>query len=609
MAAPGAGVEIIVLAKVVPDADTARFDPMTRTLRRDAGALFLNPFDQRALRAAIEMRREGDRVTVVSMGPPTVESAIAETLGLGADHAILVSDPALAGSDTLVTANVLARVLERRDSGFVVAGQWSTDSETGQMPAELAERLGLPLVRSARRLVRSPEGTGLEAIVDTDDGTATVSVAGPAVVTVGEKIGKPLRPGDAHRASPQPAQLERLDLAALGLAPEEVGLAGSPTMVVGVSDRTPRRAGLRFGEGDVADRVVRALTALRAVLEPGAPGPDLASPRVVGEGRGILAILASDERGALDPSVPSLIDHAKRGLPSRRRIALWASPEPPSDEARTSLDGVERVRGFSAAIGWTARTAATALSTWVSETDGLDALLLPATAFGREVAGRMAAALDLGLVGDAIEIAEGTDGEIVCEKPSFGGGTIAEIRTRTMPVLATVRAERSPPSSGTLGSTPPWDVVGTVRSDPTTRWSARARDADDGLPDPDVASVVVSVGVGASSPAAIAAVRRAALAWHAGLVGTRRVVDAGVLSVRRQVGLTGRSIAADLGVLVGVRGSPNHLVGWRRTRALLAINPDVTAPVFDGADVGIVGSWEEVLPLLEPELLRIVRRT
>jgi electron transfer flavoprotein alpha subunit len=80
------------------------------------------------------------------------------------------------------------------------------------------------------------------------------------------------------------------------------------------------------------------------------------------------------------------------------------------------------------------------------------------------------------------------------------------------------------------------------------------------------------------------------------------VVDAGALPVSRQVGLTGHSLAPDIAVLLGVRGATNHLIGWRRARALVAVDLNRAAPVFDGVDAGIVGDWAEVLPFLEPAL-------
>jgi electron transfer flavoprotein alpha subunit len=363
-----------------------------------------------------------------------------------------------------------------------------------------------------------------------------------------------------------------------------------------------------FDEGDVADRVVGALGALRQLLHERPPAPQVLPPPSASAPRGRVAVLVTDELGALDPSALSVLGRTGRDLPSRSRGAIWLSSREPTEADRRAIGAVAAaLTVFPAEPGWTASTAAAGIGRWTAERDDLDALFLPATGFGRELGGRPSASRSLGLVGDVIEFGEGEDGTIVCEKPSFGGGIVAEIRTRTTPVLATFRADRGPVLASNDSGELEVEQCVSIAADPHLRWSGHAKDPEDGLPDPDRAMVVLSLGVGASSEAGLAAARRAAAAWGAALVGTRRVVDAGLLPVRRQAGLTGRSISADLGVLLGVRGSPNHLVAWRRTRALLAVNVERSAPVFAGSDVGIVGPWEEVLPLLEPEVPRILR--
>ena len=118
---------IAVLVKVVPELDRLTFDPTTRTVRRAGAPLYLNPFDQRALLVALTLReRAEEEVVVVSMGPPDARPPLLEALALGADRVLLVSDRALAGSDTLVTARVLASALRPIGARLVLAGQWTT---------------------------------------------------------------------------------------------------------------------------------------------------------------------------------------------------------------------------------------------------------------------------------------------------------------------------------------------------------------------------------------------------------------------------------------------------------------------------------------------------
>ena len=190
-------MEFAVLVKAVPELDDLRVDVSRRTLDRSAAALRLNPFDARALRVALERRRPGESVTVLSMGPPGAEPALREALACGADRAILLTDGALAGSDCLATARALARSLSVLRSEVVLTGARSTDSETGLVPPEVAALLRIPIAGPARALDRSDEG-GFTVTADTRTGWVRVRVDPPCLVTTGEKVAKPLHP-DAEK--------------------------------------------------------------------------------------------------------------------------------------------------------------------------------------------------------------------------------------------------------------------------------------------------------------------------------------------------------------------------------------------------------------------------
>jgi electron transfer flavoprotein alpha subunit len=595
-------VEFAVLVKVVPASESATFDPVRKTIRRDEGELFVNPFDQRAIRVALDLRRPGESVTVVSMGPPATAPAVQETLGFGVDRAVLVSDPALAGSDSLVTARVLARVLTERPADLVLCGKWTTDSETGQVPAELAELLDRPLLSSARSLVRGAGSDEFEATVETETGSARGTFSAPAVVSVGEKIAKPAKRTDDGTVRPVPGRIERVDAAQLGFAPEEVGLLGSATVVGALVDEGRTRTPVLFESGSPSERAHSAMAVIRERLASSGPrrGSSEVTPRI-GPTDGAALVLVSDENVRVQPPTLGVLTEIRRRLPGLTATAvLLGGPLSSTELAQLGGAGAERVVVLPSESPVTARNVAGAVSQLVAADAGIVTAMFPSTPFGREVAGRVAARAGLGLTGDAIGFSRGPSGDVRFVKPALGGATLAEIWSRTTPSLATVRPGGF--AAATTGA--PVDVPVTsgpaLEPDPSVRWLARDADPDDGLPDPESARVVVSVGVGGT--AALPEIRQAAARWGAALVGTRRVVDAGLLPVSRQVGLTGRWVAPELGILLGVRGSPNHLVAWRRARALLAVNPDRAAPVFDGVDVGIVGRCEEIVPLLLDEV-------
>jgi electron transfer flavoprotein alpha subunit len=131
-----------------------------------------------------------------------------------------------------------------------------------------------------------------------------------------------------------------------------------------------------------------------------------------------------------------------------------------------------------------------------------------------------------------------------------------------------------------------------------------ARSRDDDLDLLAEAAVVIGVGRGVP-PDEYPALEPLREVLGAELGASRKVTDEGWLPRSRQVGITGRSVAPRLYVSVGASGKFNHSIGWRGAATVVAINADPDAPVFDVADVGIVGDWRAVLPLLVAELERV----
>ena len=222
--------------------------------------------------------------------------------------------------------------------------------------------------------------------------------------------------------------------------------------------------------------------------------------------------------------------------------------------------------------------------------------LAPSTAFGREVAARAAAATGSGLVGDAIALSV-RDGELVAAKPAFAGALVADITCTSATQMATVRPGVLPPASsrqregalevrpvGTRGRV---RIVGERHNDDV---EALAR-----------ADVVIGVGTGVS-PDEYEQLSPLAAVLGAELAASRKVSDRGWAPRSRQVGITGRSIAPRLYVAVGLSGKFNHMVGVRGAGTILAVNADREAPVFTHCDLGIVGDWHDVVPLLTDAL-------
>ncbi len=186
---------------------------------------------------------------------------------------------------------------------------------------------------------------------------------------------------------------------------------------------------------------------------------------------------------------------------------------------------------------------------------------------------------------------------LVAAKPAFAGALVADITCRSATQMATVRPGVLPAASLLARDVPV--VTRTLGRRGRVRVLSDRRDDD--VETLARAAVVVGVGTGVA-PEDYGELAPLAALLGAELAATRKVTDKGWAPRARQVGITGRSLAPRLYVAVGLSGKFNHMVGVRAAGTVLAVNADRGAPVFEHCDVGIVGDWHEVVPLLHSAL-------
>ena len=193
----------------------------------------LNPYDRPAIEIALNLRdTHGGTVTTVSMGPESSEIALIETMALGVDRSILLSDPALAGSDTLATATALSTAIKKlMPFDLVLFGIRAADSDTGQVGPQTAVMLNLPLVTWAYSI----EMTNKELLVErrADGFREKLALSFPAMFTVHPGSVQPRDVGlHGIEAAFTAPKVELWNLKELGLSAEQVGENGSPTKVI-----------------------------------------------------------------------------------------------------------------------------------------------------------------------------------------------------------------------------------------------------------------------------------------------------------------------------------------------------------------------------------------
>ncbi len=233
------------------------------------------------------------------------------------------------------------------------------------------------------------------------------------------------------------------------------------------------------------------------------------------------------------------------------------------------------------------------------------AVVVAATAMGKDLAPRLAAIMDAPLAMDVTAVAvEG--GKVVATRPIYAGKVIQQVVLEGAPVLVAIR-----PNTFTAAAAAAAGKAGTVETvsavEATARLVVKERKAgDQGALDVAEASVVVSGGRGMKGPEHFHLIEDLAKAFGNAAVGaSRAVVDAGWRPHGEQVGQTGKTVSPQLYVAVGISGAIQHLAGMRTAKVIVAINKDKDAPIFKVADYGIVGDAFEIVPRLAEEIRKI----
>ncbi|MES1192123.1 MAG: FAD-binding protein [Steroidobacter sp.] len=221
----------------------------------------------------------------------------------------------------------------------------------------------------------------------------------------------------------------------------------------------------------------------------------------------------------------------------------------------------------------------------------------PSTTFGKDILPRVAALLDVGQLSDIMAV----NGAHSFVRPIYAGNALVHITTdASQKVLATVRVASFQPVAET-GNAPIEPVTINVTLPTHTRFAGRSSDST-GRPDLQSAARVVSGGRALGSADNFKLIYQLADQLGAAVGASRAAVDAGYAANDLQVGQTGKIIAPDLYIAVGISGAIQHLTGIKDARTIVAINKDPEAPIFEVADVGLVGDLFTVLPEMQKQL-------
>ena len=244
-------MKIVVCVKQVPDSWSERQLRADHRLDRDAAERVINDLDTYAVEAALQLQEtHGGETLALSMGPASAEEAVRKALQMGVDAGAVVTDDALAGSDAVATAQVLAAAIAKVGADLVIMGVESTDAKMSVVPAMVAEVLGWPMLTQAQAL--TVDGAAARIERQTPSGHDVVEAELPAVVSVVEKFNEPRYPSFKGITAAKKKTVDVYTLADLGVDAATVGATGSPTQVLSAHPAPSRGAGVIVDEDPAA---------------------------------------------------------------------------------------------------------------------------------------------------------------------------------------------------------------------------------------------------------------------------------------------------------------------------------------------------------------------
>lgn len=251
-------MEIVVCVKQVPDTTEVKIDPATNTLIRQGVPSIVNPFDKNAVEAALQLKeKHGGKVTVISMGPPQAQDALKECLAMGADEAILISDRAFGGADTLATSYTLAAAIRKIGKvDIIFCGKQAIDGDTAQVGPETAEHLGISQVTYVAKIDLDGDLARVER--EHEDGYEVLEVKLPFLISVVKSINEPRFPTVKGTMKANRAVIPVWTAADLNVDENRIGLKGSPTQVRRIFTPPQRTQGI-FIQKDTAREAVSEL--------------------------------------------------------------------------------------------------------------------------------------------------------------------------------------------------------------------------------------------------------------------------------------------------------------------------------------------------------------
>ena len=626
---------IISLIKQVPVPSEMRMGEDGLMDRTKAKSI-INIDCQFGLEAGLQLRKQHPdaRLIVCSMGPGSFEGSLKTAISMGYDEAYLLSDRKLGGSDTYATGLAISTMLKHlgfsknsKDPFIILAGRQTSDGDTAHVPSQVAENMGIPQAT----FVESVKSEGTSSVIAKriiEGGYQMMKLPMPCVISLTPTGIPPRKPSLSGAIKARNLKITTFGIDDIGLGTEKIGISGSPTIVAKVVNMVSERPPITMSEGHNEASLVESLIAnlkkggnilekKETAAKKESERPDFPEKDFRNGASGIITWAEITNGNISRPSLELLtparnlatqLGHGTKVMTlmigKNIRPLAQALIEHGSDEVIcVENDRLEEYLVLPFA----------SIFAQVIKERNPEIALFAATTSGRELAPRIGMRTSSGVTADCtgLEIGEYIDRKqkvivtpiLESRRPTYGESKLATILGFVCPQVSTARAgtfevpPRIKDRKGIVSGFSPIldekdfvvEIIKTVRG-------------EGGLQNLFDADIIVSGGRGTTNDG-LALIKTLAEALKSQGVNaewacSRPVVDEGVTEYARQVGQTGKTVRPKIYVAVGISGAIQHIAGMKESGKVIAVNHNPKASIFNNADFGIVGDYQDILPEL-----------
>ncbi len=588
------------------------------------------------LEAGLQLKKQNPdaKLIVCSMGPGSFDTALRTAISMGYDEAYLLSDRKLGGSDTYATGLAISTMLKHlgftkdsKEPFIILAGRQTSDGDTAHVPSQVAEAIGIPQATFVESVKADGSGNVIAKRI-IEGGYQMMKLPMPCVISLTPTGIPPRKPSLSGAIKARNLKITTFGIDDIGLGTEKIGINGSPTIVAKVvnmvSERPPITMSVGHNETSLVDSLIANLKKGGNVLvkkeeevKKDTERPDFPEKDFRDGSRGILTWAEITKGTVSRPSLELLTParHLANQLGNDTKVMTLIIGKNIQHLAQTLIEhgSDEVILVEDDKLEEYLVLPFSSIFQQVIKARKPEIALFAATTSGRELAPRIGMKTDSGVTADCtgLEIGEYISKKekviytpiLESRRPTYGESKLATILGFVCPQVSTARAgtfevpKRVEGKQGIVSSFTPVlnekdfvvEILNTVRG-------------EGGLANLFEADIIISGGRGTTNDGLVLIKSLAEALKNQGVNSewacSRPVVDEGITEYARQVGQTGKTVRPKVYVAVGVSGAIQHIAGMKEAGKVIAIDHNPKANIFNNADFGIVGEYQDILPEL-----------